>query len=67
MKKIIYSAALFMIFLIVTLPFYISDVFAQESFVTTYNISGVSSPEDVENQIEEANSKLIDNLKSMIR
>lgn len=33
----------------------------------SYYISGVSSPEDVENQIEEANSKLIDDLKSMIR
>jgi len=33
----------------------------------TYNISGVSSPEDVEAKIEEANAKLIDDLKAMIR
>jgi len=33
----------------------------------TYNISGVSSPDDVEAKIEEANAKLIDDLKAMIR
>ena len=33
----------------------------------TYNISGVSSPEDVEAKIEEANARLIEDLKAMIR
>ena len=33
----------------------------------TYNISGVSSKEDIERMIEESNTKLVDDLKSMLR